>query len=50
MADVFRQEGKIFVLVVIILVILGGIFLYLFSMERRIKKLEKERKGTETDS
>jgi CcmD family protein len=34
--------GKIFVVVAVLLVILLGIFAYLFFIDRRIGKLEKE--------
>ena len=42
MADSFRGEGKIFVVVGVILVILIGLFLCLFRLDKRIKKLEEE--------
>jgi CcmD family protein len=42
MADDFRGEGKIYVVVAVILVILIGIFFYLFRLERKIDKIEKE--------
>lgn len=40
MADKMRSEGKIFVLVAIILIILGGLFFYLFNLDRKISRLE----------
>ena len=40
MADRLRADGKIYVVVAIILVILAGFIAYLFSMDRKIKKLE----------
>ncbi|MFY0687818.1 MAG: hypothetical protein JXQ90_11665 [Cyclobacteriaceae bacterium] len=42
MADNFRGEGKIYVVVAVVLTILAGVFLSLFKAEKRIKKLEKE--------
>ncbi len=42
MADGFRSEGKIYVVVGVILIILIGLFVYLFRMDRRIKKLEEK--------
>lgn len=42
MADVFRQDGKIYVVVVVILTLLFGIFVYLFWLEKRLTKLEKD--------
>jgi len=49
MADRMRAEGKIFVVVAIILIILAGLIAYLFAMDRKVKKLEdfiKEKTGT----
>jgi len=42
MADKMRSDGLIYVLVLIVLLILGGLFFYLFTIERKVKKLEKE--------
>lgn len=42
MADDFRGEGKIYVVIAIILVILGGFFFLLFKLDKRSKSLEKE--------
>lgn len=42
MADDFRGEGKIYVVLAIILVILAGFFFLLFKLDRRSKRLEKE--------
>lgn len=41
MADAFRADGKIYVVVAVILVILGGIFIYLFMLDKKIAALEK---------
>lgn len=41
MADNFRTDGKIYVVIAIISVVLIGIFAYLFSLDNKIKKLEK---------
>jgi K+-transporting ATPase A subunit len=40
MADVMRAEGKIYVVVGIILIILIGLILYLFTLDRKVKNLE----------
>ena len=40
MADAFRADGKIYVVVAVILVLLAGLFLYLYLMDRKIKRLE----------
>ena len=42
MADDFRGEGKIYVVIAIILVILIGFFVLLFKLDTRTKRLEKE--------
>lgn len=41
MADRMRADGKIYVVVAIVATILIGLFIYLFSIERRLNKLEK---------
>lgn len=41
MADTFRSNGKIYVVVAVMLVILAGIILYLIRLDRKISKLEK---------
>lgn len=41
MADQFRADGKIYVVVAVILTVLGGMFAYLFLMDKKIKSLEK---------
>jgi CcmD family protein len=35
-------NGKIFVVVAILAIILVGIFIYLFTIDRKVTKLEKE--------
>lgn len=44
MADTLRSEGKIWVVVAVVLVIFLGISLYLFALDRRISRLEKQEK------
>lgn len=41
MADTFRSEGKIYVVVAIVLIVLAGLIAYLFTMDRKISKLER---------
>ncbi len=41
MADKMRSEGKIYVVVAVIAIILTGLFIYLFSIDRKISRLEK---------
>ena len=42
MADDFRGEGKIYVVIAIILVLLAGFFFLLFKLDRRARRLENE--------
>jgi hypothetical protein len=42
MADVLRSSGKIYVVVSVIAIIFAGLAIFLFSMDSRLKKLEKE--------
>lgn len=42
MADALRKNGKIYVVVAVISVILGGLFIYLFALDRKIGRIEKE--------
>jgi CcmD family protein len=37
-----EQYGKIFVVVAVLAVILVGVFIYLFTIDRKLRKLEKE--------
>ncbi len=41
MADTMRSNGKIYIVVAVCLTILVGLFLYVFSLDRKISKLEK---------
>lgn len=41
MADGLYSSGKIYVVVACLAVIMLGLFIYLFSMDRRLKKIEK---------
>lgn len=44
------ENGKIFVVVAVLAVILVGLFVYLFSIDRKVTKLEKEvEKNAETE-
>jgi CcmD family protein len=44
MADGMRADGKIYVVVVIILVILFGLFTYLFLLDRKLNKMDQQLK------
>jgi len=41
MADTLRSEGKIYVVISIMLLIFAGIIAYLISIERKVSRLEK---------
>ncbi|MFD0794463.1 CcmD family protein [Mucilaginibacter litoreus] len=42
MADTLRTSGKIYVVVTTIAIVFAGLAIYLFSIDRRLKKIEKE--------
>ena len=42
MADLMRSNGKIYVVIAVIITILAGLIIYLRRVDRRIGKLEKE--------
>ncbi len=44
MADTMRSNGKIYVVVAVLLVLFVGLFIYLLSIDRKISQLEKEEK------
>ena len=41
MADQMRSEGKIYVVVAIILAVVLGLLIYLFVIDRKVTRLEK---------
>lgn len=47
MADTFRQDGKIYVVVAVLSIILIGIFTYLFKIEKDLKKVERNNQTKE---
>lgn len=42
MADTLRQDGKIYVVVVVLLTVLVGMIVYLISLDRKVSRLEKQ--------
>lgn len=44
MADVMRQDGKIYVVVAVIVTMLAGVLVYLVALDRKVGKLEKQAK------
>ena len=45
MADTMRSEGKIYVVIAVVLTILIGLIIYLISIDKKLGKLEKELKN-----
>ena len=43
MADTMRSNGKIYVVVAVCLTILVGLFIYVYVLDRKITRLEKNR-------
>ncbi len=42
MADTMRSNGKIYVVVVVILTIFAGIIIYLIRLDRKMTRIEKD--------
>ncbi len=42
MADTMRSNGRIYVVIAVVVTILLGLILYVFRLDRKISKLEKE--------
>jgi hypothetical protein len=40
-ADLMRSNGKIYVVVAVVVTILLGLFAYVFNLDRKISKMEK---------
>jgi len=43
MADTLRSEGKIYVVIAVMLVIFSAVAVYLFILDRKVKKLENDK-------
>ena len=42
MADSFRSDGKIYILIAVMTIILLGLFIYLFTISKKVSALEKK--------
>jgi hypothetical protein len=42
MADVMRSNGKIYVVLAVVLVIFAGLIIYLISLDRKVSRMEKD--------
>lgn len=45
MADALRRDGKIYVVVAVIVTVLAGLLLYLIRLDRKVSKLEQQFKN-----
>jgi len=45
MADALRANGKIYVVVLVIVIILSGLLAYLVRLDRKVSRLEREVEG-----
>ena len=45
MADKFRADGKIYVVVAIVAILFSGILVYLIALDRKVRKMEDELEG-----
>jgi hypothetical protein len=43
LSESMHESGKIYVFLGVVLIILAGLFVYLFILEKKIKKLEKNK-------
>ena len=43
MADTMRSNGKIYVVVCVLLIIFAGLSIFLVSIDRKVSRLEKEK-------
>ncbi len=42
MANLMRSNGKIYVVVAVVLILFLGLFFYLFKIDKKVSELEKE--------
>ena len=42
MANAFRENGKIYVVVAVVVIIFVGLFVYLISLDKKVSRLEKK--------
>jgi hypothetical protein len=45
MADGLRADGKIYVVVAVVALIVGGLLVYLVALDRKVSRLERELKA-----
>lgn len=44
MAELMRSNGKIYVVVTVLLIILAGLFIYMARLDKKLSRLEKNKK------
>lgn len=49
MADIMRSEGKIYVVVLVVVILFTGLVLYAFNTDRKLQKVEKEIESLKSD-
>ena len=45
MADTFRSDGKIYVVVLVVVIVFSGLIAYVANTDRKVTKIEKEIKS-----
>ena len=45
----FLEKNSIFIVLIIVLIVWGGIFFYLYSLDKRIKNVEKDINGEKNE-
>lgn len=50
MADTLRSNGKIYVVVAVLVILFIGLFAFLISIDRKVSKLEKENQQKQNPS
>lgn len=49
MADKMRSEGKIYVVVLVVVIVFSGLAIYAINTDRKVSKLEKEIKSLKSN-
>ncbi|WP_462265793.1 CcmD family protein [Mucilaginibacter sp.] len=50
MADALRSSGRIYVVIATIVIVFAGLAIYLFALDRRLKRMEKNSSNVDNDS
>ncbi len=50
MADALRSSGRIYVVIATIVIVFAGLAVYLFALDRRLKRMEKNSSNVDNDS